>query len=154
MLIKKEQRTGGQDSSHRPGDIYHPDFINGNPAFFEITVRNSLQPRYVVSSATSAGTAALAGEAEKDERHEEDVVSSGGLFFPLAVETLGYWTPSSLKTLKTIASKTTCNTTSLSQAFSNLMQQLSVKLWVYNARLVHGCLQLHSCNDSFWDLPT
>ena len=153
--VKKEQRTGGQDSSHRPGDIYHPDFINGKPAFFDITVRNSLQPRYVVSSATSAGTAALAGEAEKDERHEEDVVSSGGLFFPLAVETLGYWTPSSLKTLKTIASKTTsCNTTSLSQAFSNLMQQLSVKLWVYNARLVHGCLQLHSCNDSFWDLPT
>ena len=153
--VKKEQRTGRQDSSHRPGDIYHPDFINGKPAFFDITVRNSLQPRYVVSSATSAGTAALAGEAEKDERHEEDVVSSGGLFFPLAVETLGYWTPSSLKTLKTIASKTTsCNTTSLSQAFSNLMQQLSVKLWVYNARLVHGCLQLHSCNDSFWDLPT
>ena len=71
--VKKEQRTGGQDSSHRPGDIYHPDFINGKPAFFDITVRNSLQPRYVVSSATSAGTAALAGEAEKDE---EDVVSS------------------------------------------------------------------------------
>ena len=129
------------------------------------SVRNSLQPRYVVSSATSAqegpgyatgaGTAALAGEAEKDELHEEDVVSSGGLFFPLAVETLGYWTPSSLQTLKTIASKTTsCSTTSLSQAFSNLMQQLSVKLWVYSVRLVHGCLQLHSCNDSFWDLPT
>ena len=80
--VKKEQITGGQDSS---GDIYHPDFINGKPAFFDITVRNCLQPRYVVSSATSAGTAALAGEAEKDERHEEDVVSSGGLFFPLAV---------------------------------------------------------------------
>ena len=28
------------------------------PAVFDITVRNSLQPRYVVSSATSAGVAA------------------------------------------------------------------------------------------------
>ena len=108
-----------------------------------------------MSSATSAGTAALAGEAEKDERHEEDVVSSGGLFFPLG--------SGDIRLLDSLKSADTqdysfqdhlINTTSLSQAFSNLMQQLSVKLWVYNARLVHGCLQLHSCNDSFWDLPT
>ena len=58
--------------------------------------------------------------------------TSGGQFYPLASETLGYWTPSSLKILKTIASKTTtCNTTSLAQAFENLMQQLSVRLWTF-----------------------
>ena len=68
-------------------------------------------------------------------------------------ETLGHWTPSSLKTLKIIALKTTtCNTTSLSQAFQNLIEQLSVKLWTFNAHLVHGCLQLYSSSDSFWDL--
>ena len=69
--------------------------------------------------------------------------------------TLGYWTASSLKILKTIASKTTtCNTTSLAQAFENLMQQLSVRLWTFNARMVHSLLQLHFNDDSLWDLPT
>ena len=114
--------------------IYHPDFINGKPAFFDITVRNSLQPSYIVAAATSAGAAALAGEMEKDAYHEDAVAAAGGQFFPLALETLGYWTPSTLKTLKIIASKTTtCNTTSLSQAFQNLMEQSSVKLWTFNA---------------------
>ena len=49
--VKKEQRIGGRDL-HRPGDIYHPDFINGKPAFFDITVRNSLQSSYIVAAAT------------------------------------------------------------------------------------------------------
>ena len=62
--VKKEQRIGGQDL-HRPGDIYHPDFTNGKPAFSDITVRNSLQPSYIVAAATSAGAAALAGKMEK-----------------------------------------------------------------------------------------
>ena len=80
-------------------------------------------PCYVLAAATSAGAVALAGKAEQVECHEADVVSAGGQFFPLVVEMLGYWTPSSLKTLKIIASKTTsCNITSLSRAFSNLMQ--------------------------------
>ena len=92
---------------------------------------------------------------EKDAYHGDIVAAAGGEFFPLALETLGYWTPSSLKTLKIIALKTTtCNTRSLSQAFQNLFEQLSVKLWSFNARLVHGCMQLHSFSDSFWDLLT
>ena len=71
---------------------------------------------------------------EKDAYHEDAVAAAGGQFFPLALETLGYWTPSTLKTLKIIASKTTtCNTTSLSQAFQNLMEQSSVKLWTFDA---------------------
>ena len=98
---------------------------------------------------TQTSTASLASKVEKDEHHKEDIVSLGGLFFPLVVEILGHWTPSSLP-LKTIPSKTiSCSTTSLSKAFNNLMQQLSVKPWIYNARLVLGCLQLHSCNNPF-----
>ena len=152
--VKKEQRIGGRNL-HRPGDIYHPDFTNGKPAFFDITVRNPLQPSYIVAAATSAGAAALAGEMEKDAYRDDVVTAAAGEFFPLALETLGYWTPSSLKTLKIIASKTTtCNTTSLSQAFQNLIEQLSLKLWLFNARLVHGCMQLHSSSDSLWDLLT
>ena len=153
--LKKEQRIGGRDL-HRPGDINHPYFTNGKPAFFDITVGNSLQPSYIVAFATSAGAAALAGEMEKDAYHDDIVAAAGREFFPLALETLGYWTPSSLKTLEIIMLKTTtCNTTFLSQAFQNLIEQLSVKLWLFNARLVHGCMmQLHSSSDCLWDLLT
>ena len=87
--------------------------------------------------------------------NKQNVIAAGGQFYPLASETLGYWTPSSLKILKTIASKTTtCNTTSLAQAFENLMQQLSVRLWTFNAHMEHSLLQLHFNDDSLWDLPT
>ena len=58
---------------------------------------------------------------EKDAYHDDIIAAAGGEFFPLALETLGYWTPSSLKTLKIIALKTTtCDSTSLSQALQNL----------------------------------
>ena len=57
--------------------------------------------------------------------------------FPISVESLGYWTPASLKTLKTIALKTTTFFgTTLNQALRNLSEQLSVKLWEYNAKLI------------------
>ena len=92
---------------------------------------------------------------EKDAYHDDIVATAGGEFFPLALETLGYWTPSNLKTLKIIALKTTIfNTTSLFQAFQNLIEQVYVKLWLFNARLVHGCMQLHSSSNSLWDLLT
>ena len=94
--VMKEQRIGGRDL-HRPGDIYHHDFTNGKPAFFDITVRNSLQASYIVAAATSAGAAALTGEMEKDAYHDETVAAAGGEFSSLALKTLRCWTPSCLK---------------------------------------------------------
>ena len=38
----KEQRCDSSNS--RPGDILHPDFILGKPAFFDVSVRNSFIP--------------------------------------------------------------------------------------------------------------
>ena len=33
---RREQHCGGYDNS-RPGDVYHPDFLLGRPAYFDIT---------------------------------------------------------------------------------------------------------------------
>ena len=38
---RKEQRCSS-DNSRRPGDVFHPDFDQGRPTYFDITVRNSL----------------------------------------------------------------------------------------------------------------
>ena len=67
----------------RPGDVFHPDFLEGRPAYFDVTVRNSLQPSYVTKSAVRAGAAAEAGEEQKDIRHEDRVCTAGSLFLPL-----------------------------------------------------------------------
>ena len=81
-----------------------------------------------------AGAASEAGEIERDERHKQEVVDAGGIFFPLVVETLGLWSPNSLKVLTSIASKaSSLSGIPRSQAISNLLQQLSVHLWTFNA---------------------
>ena len=91
---------------------------------------------YLLSSAITAGTAAAAGELEKDNRYLETVEASGCSFYPLAVESFSVWTPLSLELLKSIARKTTLHTgTRFNQAINRLHEQLSTCLWRYNAKL-------------------
>ena len=103
---RREQTCSGS-SRACPGDIFHPDFADGSPAFFDVTVRNTVQAKYVCEAAEMAGAAAMAGEIEKNYKHKDSVLKCGGQFFPLAVEFFGFWTPASLQTLRTIANKTT-----------------------------------------------
>ena len=61
----------------------------------------------------------------------------------------------SLNTLKTIASKTvSVNSIPFSQSLNNLLQQWSVNLWSYNARMILSRLLLdnNDINFSLWDL--
>ena len=44
--VKREQRLSGS-SGDRPGDIFHPDFADGRPTYFDVSVRNSLLPQYL-----------------------------------------------------------------------------------------------------------
>ena len=98
------------------------------------------------------GAAAGAGELEKDYKHEQLVSKCGGLFYPLALESFGFWTQASLQTLRTTAAKTTTyNGIDLQQAFSNLLQQLSVRLWQHNARMII-CVYFLETEFHMWDL--
>ena len=76
---KREQRCGS--SLDRPGDVYHPDFLYGKPAYFDVTVRNPLQVSILSQSAVTAGVAASRGEVKKDAHHEEAVLDAGGSLF-------------------------------------------------------------------------
>ena len=94
--------------------------------------------------------AAEAGERIKDSRHEDLVTTSGGLFYPLAVECLGCWTPSSLEIIKTIARKTVISIgSSISRSVTNLQEQLPVRLWQYNAKLICPRLSVEVTDDNF-----
>ena len=72
----------------------------------------------------------------------------------MPVESFGLWMPSGLATLKVIASKTTANSRiTFSRAVSNLLQQLSVCLFQFNAHKICTSLRFDTEFD-FWDLPT
>ncbi len=131
--VKIEQSTGGP-SNTRPGDVYHPDFDNGKPAFFDVSICNTLQPGKISTAAVSAGAIAEQGEMSKDSKHLQSVEAVGGSFYPLVVETMGPWTPFALRTIATRASLR--SGLSEKQALKNLLQQLSIKLWSYNSKLV------------------
>ena len=150
--ILREMRCDST-SEARPGDIFHPDFERGLPTYFDLTVRNSLQPAYLIKAATCAGAAAEAGELEKDQRHDSLVSSTGSIFYPIVVESLGLWSPNSLQVLKTIARRTSFhNNATVSQCMCNLLQQLSCKLWLYNARMILARVDLDSNVGPSWDL--
>ena len=72
---------------------------HSKPAYFDETVRNPLQDSLLSQSAVTAGVAASRGEVKKDAHREEAVLGAGGIFIPLAVESLGLWSPPSLKIL-------------------------------------------------------
>jgi hypothetical protein len=73
----------------RPGDVYHPDFDQGCPTYFDISVHSSLQASYIIQAAVHAGVAAEAGELEKDYCHNSSVQTHSCIFHPLVVESLG-----------------------------------------------------------------
>ena len=86
---------------------------------------------------------------EKDERHD-DVIAAGSQFYPLVT----YRDTGLLDTIKFKNTKDHCvqnndmqHNISVSSFQKNLMEQLSVKLWLNNARLIHYCVELHSCNN-------
>ena len=91
------------ESHQRPGDVLHPDFKDGKPTYFDVSVVNPLQPGNINDSSHNAGAAAANREAEKDQKFFDSVAGMGGVFIPLVVETYGRWTPFACSTLKVIA---------------------------------------------------
>ena len=85
----------------------------------------------------TAGVAASRGEMEKDAHHEEAVLGAGGIFIPLAVESLGLWSPASLlNILRDIAVRTTNRSgASATVAYHYFVEQLSVCLQKHNSHI-------------------
>ena len=86
--------------------MFHADFLQGRAAYFDVTIRNSLQASYLLESATQPVAAAAGGDSEKIARCKDEVNAAGCDFYPLVVETLGVWSPSSVEFLKIIARRT------------------------------------------------
>ena len=148
--VRREQGVSGESSS-RPGDVFHPDFHNGHPTYFDISVRSSVHSGVITHSAVSPGFAALRGEMEKDARHRGLVEAAGGVFFPLVVDNFGVWTPSSIEVLRSVARTSTVrNGLSVSTSFRHLVERLCVQLYRYNAKMILHFWSLHPHLEDDW----
>jgi len=107
-------------------------------------LRTYQTPFAVISSAVAAG------EEAKDNQYFDIANQSGGDFIPLVCESFGAWTPSALSTLFLIAERSMAkNGLPRKVARRQLLQQLSVTLWHYNARMI---LRQHalSCDNGLY----
>ena len=147
--VLREQGIASSDQSCL-GDMYHPDFSLGHPAYFDLSVRWTTQPAFISSAASQAGVAAAAGEEAKDNHYLESVTNDGGDFIPLVCESFDVWSPFALSTLFTIVDRTTVKNGVLQKLVRRqLLQWLSVTLWKYNAKMVlrHYALCLEGTED-------
>ena len=84
--VLREQSIASDQS--RPGDIYHPDFTLGRPAYFDLSVRCTTQPSFISAAASKARVAATASEEAKDDHYLETVNNHVDDFFPWFVSRL------------------------------------------------------------------
>ena len=73
------------------------------------------------------------------------------VFSTLLCENLGLWSPHRLEVLKTIARRLSFKRNlTVSQAVRDIHEQLSVKLWLYNAKMIFHRLAL-DCTDMIFE---
>ena len=58
--VRREEHVCG-DCRECPGDIFHPDFADGHPNYFDISVCNTLQPGNLNCASVNASAAAVVG---------------------------------------------------------------------------------------------
>ena len=144
--VLRKQRASYYDGL-RPGNIFHPDFQHGHPAYFNVSICCTTQPAFI-SCASCTGVAAAAVEVAKVDKHLAAVEKVGSDFFPLVVETFGVWTSFALKALQNIADRTTPHSSVPQKvAKKNLLQQLSVQLWSNNAKMILRYWALQGSDD-------
>ena len=143
-------------TGHRPGDIFLPNWSQGQPLAADVTVSHPSQATARSSAEgeeTSASRrAALKAAEDKVTKHGARCVAAGVQFLPLAVCTYGGWLPEGEKFVGSIAGRIADHTgQSLGVVTSQLWQRLSVALWRTNAQIILHRAPRADCEA--WDLP-
>ena len=101
-----------------------------------MSIRNSFNLSQIINDVNEAGAAVQFGESEKDNRHDNNVTAAASLFYPLVVN-YGVCSTHSLDVIKFIAKRSSLlNGQTLSKTLCNVHEQLSCRLWQYNAKLI------------------
>ena len=139
LAPRKEQKDLIPGSRSKPGDIFIPSWKSGKPAAFDVTVTSSLQASVIVHAAETSGYALKQAEEKKFSKHNQGCEDQGITFIPLAVETLGGWSPLAVKTLRRIAILADARLGTRRDALAatpRLMQMLSICVMRGNANML------------------
>ena len=143
-------------TGHRPGDIFLPNWSQGQPLCADVTVSH---PSQATARSTAEGEetsasrrAALRAAEDKVTKHGARCTAAGVEFLPLAVCTFGGWLPEGEKFVSSIAGRVADHTgQALGVVASQLWQRLSITLWRTNAQIVLHRAPRADCEA--WDLP-
>ena len=117
------------ENNSRPGDVYLPSFIAGQPEALDVTITSPLQACLISDAARTCGFALTLAEDKKIGQYYQKCSDMGIHFIPLALETFGGLSKTTRKTLKRIAllsDNRGFQPSGLSVAFSRLAQAVSI----------------------------
>ena len=124
-------------TQNRPADVYLPCWKRGRPAALYITVISTMQKSTIRSSAENQGHALLIAEERIFAAHGATCQAAGISFLPLAIETLGGLSDTTVDTISSIGRLIGQHFgIAPSESSRQLFQRLAVSLWRGN---VHRC---------------
>ena len=124
-----EQKHLLPENNSRPGDVYLPSFIAGQPAALDVTITSPQQASLISDAARTCGFALTLAEDRKIGHYYQKCSDMGIHFIPLALETFGELSETTRKRLKRIAllsDNRGFQPSGLSVAFSRLAQAVSI----------------------------
>ena len=122
-----EQKHLLPENNSRPGDVYFPSFIAGQPAALDVTITSPLQASLISDAAGTCGFALTLAEDRKIGHYYEKCSDMGIHFIPLALENSGGLseTRKTLKRIALLSDNRGFQPSGLSVAFSSLAQVVS-----------------------------
>ena len=84
-----EQKHLLSKNNSRPGDVYLPNFIAGQPAALDVTITSQLQATLITDAARTCGFALTLAEDRKIGHYYQKCSDMGIHFIPSALETSG-----------------------------------------------------------------
>ena len=123
-----EQKHILPENISRPGDVYLPIFIAGQPAALDVTITSPLQASPISDAARTCGFALTLAEDRKIGHYHQKCSDMGIHFIPLALETFGglFETRKTLKRIALSSDNRGFQPSGLSVAFSRLAQAVSI----------------------------
>ena len=115
------------ENNSRPGDLYLPSFIAGQPAALDVTIRSPLQVSLISDASRTCGFALTLAKDIKIAHYYLKCSDMG--IIPLALETFGGLSEKTRKILKRVAllsDNRGCQPSALSVAFNRLTQAVSI----------------------------
>ena len=129
-------------SSHsRPADILFPHWSHGRPAALDVSIILPLQHLTLAGAASSPGYALCVCVRRKMSSNLPACRSAGVDFLSIVVETLGWWCPDGITTIRSIgeALGQRLNSTNPAHSTKHLFGRLAADLWRGNAALWMHC---------------